>query len=98
MTRVGQFLRIVRLFETVGANATKARRASRLLIYWHRSGLASDRARHLSCALSHQAAMLDHIAADESAENDDIRRNLALVAFHSSLASGRRSGHQETTQ
>lgn len=95
---MGQFVRILRLFEGIGSSATKARRAARLLIHWQRQGLATDRARHLSCALSHQARMLDHIAADESAENDDIRRNLALVAFHSSLAGDRRSGHQETTQ
>lgn len=85
-----------RLFATICADANKARRASRLLIYWQRNGLATDRARHLACALGHQAAMLDHIAADEPAENDAIRRNLALIAFCSSLAGDRRSGHQET--
>lgn len=89
---------VSRLFAAIGERPDRARRASRLLIYWQRQGLATNRARHLSCALSHQAAMLDHIAANESAENDDIRCHLAFVAFYSSLAGDRRSDPQETTQ
>lgn len=87
-----------RLFTRVGMSATKARRAARLLIYWQRQGLATDRARHLSCALSHQASVLERVSRGQCAETSAVRRDLALFAFHSSLASDRRSGHQETTQ
>lgn len=84
----------------------KARRAARLLIHWQRHGLVTDRARHLSYALTHQARAINHMAirGDAGVPMGDsvaplvLRRDLALVAFYSSLASDRRSGHQETTQ
>ena len=97
---------VTRLFAAIGADASKARRASRLLIYWQMQGFATQRARLLSCALGHQAALLDWIAVRAGARvpmRDSVchlalQRDLALVVFYSSLASDRRSGHQETTQ